>query len=537
VNRFGAVSESPCDSEGFELISTPSEVREMDARTITEWGLSGETLMELAGAQAARLIRERTGGVPGKAVVLCGVGNNGGDGYVVARHLHSAGWSVQVVALGEPREGTDAAKNHARWLRLGEIRVAERGATARMRHWLNHGNVIVDALFGTGLARHLEGAALELIEAANAARHGLKVALDVPSGLDSDRGTILGAAFEADLTTTFGLMKTGLLLGAGPAVAGEIAVVDIAFPRGVIDAVGARARRANEGGLARLIPKRSPEGHKGSFGHVGVIGGAHGMSGAAILAGRGALRAGAGLCTWIRPDFGPAPEANAAPEGLERPAELMTAPLDGALPLRPTVLVVGPGLGRSDAAKALLPVVLADPRPAVYDADLLNLLAECAADLNPLAESDAPDRFALVGTSRVLTPHPLEAARLLGIDVTAVQNDRLASAETLSKLTGAVVVLKGARSIVASPGHPSVLIDIADPTLAVGGSGDVLAGAIAGLMAQGAAPRAAALVGTWAHAAAGRDLGADIGQRGVLASEIADAIPRALAALEGAWTA
>jgi NAD(P)H-hydrate epimerase len=546
VTRPATVREAPTDRDGFELVATPAEVREMDRRTIADWGLPGRLLMELAGAQAARLIRERVGGLPGKAVVLCGTGNNGGDGYVVARHLLTAGWSVQVVATGVPREGTDAAINHALWVRLGgELRVAERGATARMRHFLNHGNVIVDALFGTGLSRPLEGPALDLVMLANTARHGLKVALDVPSGLDAARGEVLGAAFEADLTITFGLLKTGLFLGAGPAHAGEIVNVDLGFPRPVIDTVGASCRRATEPALAARVPPRPADGHKGTFGHVGVLGGAPGMDGAAILTGRAALRAGAGLCTWIRPtavatprapdasfESPPSPathDAAARPTHdlpIERPAELMVTALEGPLPSRPTVLVVGPGLGAlGPSDDALVDLVLSDPRPAVHDADLLNALA---------ARPGRPLRFSLVGAPRVITPHPLEAARLLGLTAAEVQSDRLAAATRLAE-SGAVVVLKGARTIVAAPDRPPTLIDIADPTLAVGGSGDVLAGVIAGLMAQGTSAWDAALVGAWAHAAAGRDRGAEVGQRGVFASEIADAIPAALAALTGAW--
>ncbi|MFO0750013.1 MAG: NAD(P)H-hydrate epimerase [Myxococcota bacterium] len=252
-----AVGDAPLDDEGFELVASQAEVRAMDRAAIDGWGLPGRLLMELAGAGATRLVRERTGGVAGKAVVLCGPGNNGGDGWVVARHLAAAGWTVRVVATAEPAPGTDAHVNFALWQRLGgEVRTAERGATARMKNWLNHANVIVDAVFGTGLKRDVEGAAADLIAAANEADHGLKVALDLPSGLDGDSGQVLGVAFRADLTATFGLAKTGLYLGAGPAHAGEVVVVPIAWPTPVIVGVGASLRRATPAALARRLPTR-----------------------------------------------------------------------------------------------------------------------------------------------------------------------------------------------------------------------------------------------------------------------------------------
>ncbi|MCC6623426.1 MAG: NAD(P)H-hydrate dehydratase [Deltaproteobacteria bacterium] len=510
------------DRDGFELVGSQAEVRAIDRLAIEGWGLPGRLLMELAGAGAARLVMERAGRVAGKAVVLAGPGNNGGDGWVVARHLASAGWTVRVVATGEPAAGTDAHVNFALWERLaptcgGETRLAERGATARMKNWLGHANVIVDGLFGTGLTRAVEGAAAELLHAANDADHGLKVALDVPSGLDGDRGDVLGVAFRADLTATFGLAKSGLFLGDGPRHAGEIVVVPIAWPRPAIDAVGATLRRARPAAIARRVPARPADGHKGTFGHVGVLGGFAGREGAAVLAGLGALRSGAGLCTWLR---GPAP---AASDEVARPAELMQAPLGdaGPLPARPTVLVVGPGLGDGPEAQAALARALADGRPLVLDADAHTLLA-------------ARDALTLAG--HVVTPHPLEAARLLGCSATEVQGERLAAARRLVLRTGgAIVVLKGAGTLVAAPDAPPVLVDVADPTLAVGGSGDVLAGVIAGLVAQGASPRDAALVAVYAHAEAGRALGRTRAQRGVLAHELAEAVPAALAALIAGW--
>ncbi len=484
--------------------------------------MPGRLLMELAGAGAARLVRERAGDLAGKAVVLCGPGANGGDAWVVARHLMAAGWTVRCVCLAEPAAGTDAHANMQLWKALGgEIRMAERGATARMKNWLNHANAIVDGLFGTGLKRPLEGAAAELVSAANEAEHGLRIALDVPSGIDSDSGAVLGVAFRADLTATFGVRKLGLHLGAGPDHAGEVVVLDIGWVRPVIDAVGGRARLGDAQSVQALVPGRPVDGHKGTFGHVAIVGGfpsadsptpsglprTSGTEGAAVLAARGALRAGAGLVSWC------------APEGaaIERPAEVMRVGFD-PLPERATTLVVGPGLGQGVLAERAIELALADARPRVFDADALNLIAKHGAVAN-------------AGVATVLTPHPLEAARLLGTDAKTVQADRLAAAATLCTMSGAVVILKGRNPIVAAPGHAPVIFDLAEPTLAVGGTGDVLAGIVGAFIAQGLTPRDAALLGVYVHGQAGVVSGMGNAQRGVFASEIADAVPSVIAHL------
>lgn len=516
------------DGDGFLRVASQDESRRIDQATITGgWGdppappIPSRVLMELAGAGAARLIRMRAGGLPAKAVVLCGPGNNGGDGFVVARHLHAAGWTVRCVLLGAPTTA-DAIANRDLWRALGgEERIAERhpssegersAATARMKNWLGHANAIVDGLFGTGLARPLDGAAADLVAAANAADHGLRIALDVPSGIDADRGAVLGVAFRADLTVTFGLPKLGCYLGAGPDHAGEVVALDIGWAGPAIAAVGTSARLADRSALARFVPRRDPGGHKGTFGHVGVIGGFAGTEGAAVLAARGAFRAGAGLVTWV---------GEPGPEVIERPAELMRQALGDALPERLGALVVGPGLGLREASSRALALALADERPAVLDADALNM---CARD----------GAIAAIGRAgpRVLTPHPLEASRLIGVDVAAIQADRLGAAGALADRSGAVAVLKGRNPIVAAPGRAPVIFDLAEPTLAVGGSGDVLAGLVGALLGQGLAPFAAALLAVHLHGEAGRRAGLGRAQRGALASEIADEVPAILAALE-----
>lgn len=508
--------------DGLIWLARAAEVRAMDAATIdgsglgaAQLGMPGRVLMELAGANTAALITARTGRRPGKAVVLCGAGNNGGDGYVIARHLTDAGWTVRCLALRAPEDLTgDAAPNAALFAAMGgEIRVVGDKVTARMRNWLQHANVVVDAIFGTGLVRPVEGPAADLLTEANAASHGLKVAVDVPSGVCADNGAVLGVAFRADLTATYGLAKVGLYLHPGEAHAGEVEVVTIGLPRPVVEAVGASARLAEAAWIAAMLPDRPADGHKGTFGHVGVVGGLSGREGAAILAALGALRGGAGLVTWNRPR----PEAVT----VLRPTEVMAHDASDGLDPRSDVLCVGPGLGTDDDARELLALALASGRPLVLDADALNIVAG----------SEAP-----VPKESVLTPHPAEAARLLRTTTVDVQASRLDAAEALARSTGATIVLKGASTVIASPATPSVIVPISAPALATGGTGDVLAGLVAALLGQGLSPRDAAVVGVWVHARAGLRAGTDRGHQGSLASEIAAEIPSVVGSLRSGWT-
>ncbi len=526
------------DARGRALVGRAAEVRAMDAATIDAAergaGLPGEVLMELAGAGVARLIQERAAGRPLRVVVLCGGGNNGGDGYVIARHLADAyppgmgeGGDAPVVCVTPSDTAKlrgDAALNHQRWLARGgrvvEARSAEGGSVwePEVRALLDRADVVVDALFGTGLARPVAGGAGTLIRWANEAR-ATRVAVDLPSGVAADTGEVLGGlAFRADLTGTFGVLKPGLLLPPGATHAGDVHVVSIGLPRPFVDAAEPSARWLDEPAAARLVPPRPRAAHKGTFGHVGVVGGYQGKEGAAQLAARGALRAGAGLATWARPE-GPG-LAGRAPEVMAF-AVTESAPL----PPRPTVLVVGPGLGLDEAAQAALAAARADGRPLVVDADALTLLGRGGGP------AFSPARPV------VLTPHPAEAGRLLGSSTQDVQRDRLAAARAIAARWGAVCVLKGAGTVVASPGEgePVTLVTEGDPSLSTGGTGDVLAGIVGSLLAQGLRAREAGELGAWVHGRAGAVAGAGQGQRGVFASEVADGVPQVLADLVLGW--
>jgi len=502
------------DERGLLYLATGDECRRLDRHTIDVLGLPGRVLMELAGQGAAELIRQRTGGQPGRAVVLCGGGNNGGDGYVVARSLADSGWSVQCIALkATDALNGDAAANHGLFEALGgAVRVRAEMDQDSITHALSRATVIVDAIFGTGLSRAIEGDAAEWIDQANAETEAFRVALDVPSGVCADTGRTLGHPFRADLTASFGLAKLGLVQYPGAEFAGEVQVVPIAFPTRVIGEASLAWRLLDAAAVAQRLPARVTRGHKGSFGHVGVVGGFAGMGGAAVLTGHGALRSGCGLVTWNGP---------AAPDLVERPAELMIHDVATGLDPRSDVLAVGPGLGRGPGAPGALEAACASGRQLVLDADALNILAEAS---NPAWPEQA-----------VLTPHPAEAARMLGTSTDAIQANRPGALRQLIDLTGCVVVLKGARSLVGGPGTPGVVVPGNAPALAVAGSGDVLTGVLAGLLAQGASTLDAALCASWLHAAAGRRLGDGRANRGVLASEVADVIPTVVDELLKGW--
>jgi NAD(P)H-hydrate epimerase len=430
-------------------------------------------------------------------VVCCGPGNNGGDGYVVARIARAQGLRVHAIALAEP----GSLRGDAR--RACDEFVASGGdCEAWQPRLLAHGDVIVDALFGTGLARDVSGAAAECIAAINAAGRPV-VAVDIPSGLHADTGHVLGAAVRADLTVTFIGRKVGCHLAAGPDHTGDIVFDDLGVPLATYDDEVPALRLLDATVASAALAKRPRTSHKGRHGHVLVIGGAAGMGGAARLAGEAALRAGAGLVT-----VAVHPHSLAA---LTARPELMSVALAGAADLQPaleraTVVALGPGLGQSPWSTELLGVALAAGKPLVVDADALNLLA---------GERLRRDDW-------VLTPHPGEAARLLGSTSTAVQADRLAAARELQSRCGGTVVLKGAGSIVRCADGSGWLCDRGNPGMGAAGMGDVLTGVIAAIAAQCGDLALAARAGVWVHATAGDRAAGTGGERGLLAGDVID---------------
>lgn len=489
----------------------------MDADASQRLAIPSHELMERAGASSAALLIERFPDSLARVCVVGGLGQNGGDAWVVARHLAERGIPTTCAIVGAREKISGDAKPNfdaleARRIPVVDVRVD--ADLARLEELLARATAIVDGLFGIGLDRPIEGVFAGAIARLNAAAAPV-MALDVPSGVDADTGAIRGCAVEADLTATFGAAKRGLHQAPARAYAGRIVVV----PIGVEVPTSCKTTLVDEAFVRSTLGRRAPDTHKGDAGRVLVVAGSEGHTGAAILSSRAALRAGAGLVT-----ISPRPSGFAAVEA--KVVEAMTlrhaeAPADAAKQLnefasRCDAAVVGPGLSLDDTSVTLArTLALSLEVPTVLDADALTAFADDAALLkNALGP-------------RVLTPHPGEAARLLQRTVADVQRDRFASAQELAALTSHVVVLKGACTVVASPDGALAVCDRGTPALATGGTGDVLTGILAAMLCH-ASPFPACQLATWVHAVAGEV--AAIGDRGLLAREVADAVPRVLEA-------
>ncbi len=466
---------------------TTEQTRRLDRTAIEQGGIPGYTLMQRAGAECFRLLRVHWPEAR-QITVLCGSGNNGGDGWVIARLARDAGLSVTAIAVGDSNRITgDAAKALADWGSEPpnfELQLPE------------HCDVLIDALLGTGLDRELAGKYRAAVEAINS--HPAPVlAVDVPTGINADTGAVMGRAVRAKLTVSFIGRKRGLYTAAARDHTGQVIFDDLQVPTEAYAATPTSARLLRPDRL--VLPQRRLDTHKGSFGSVLIVGGAEGMTGAAQLAGEAALRAGAGLVK----------------VGSEQPinarAELMTATvaqpeqLDGLMQWA-SVAAVGPGLGLGDWSRDMFAHLLASALPVVVDADGLNLLAE-----DPVKRGNW-----------ILTPHPAEAARLLSCDTAAVQADRFAAAQTIASDLDAVCVLKGAGTIIANAQGDLRIVDGGNPGMATAGMGDVLTGIIAGAWGQGLGKDLAADWAASAHAAAADRRVIRSGPAGLLAQDVID---------------
>ncbi len=494
--RFGPIDamtypQTPAD---LALLSV-AEMSRADQAAVAA-GIAGATLMENAGAAIARQIVSRWRQRP--VAVLCGPGNNGGDGFVIARLLKEAGWPVRLALLGEPKHlKGDAGLMAGRW-----NGPSEPPAPAV----LEGAGLIVDALFGAGLTRPLEGAGRMLVEAS--AESGAPiVAVDLPSGVHGDSGAVLGAAARAALTVTFFRRKPGHLLLPGRLLCGEVITADIGIPAPVLAEIAPR-QHENAPALWRAhYPRPSLNDHKYSRGHV-VIAGGEAMTGAARLAARGAMRIGAGMVSIASPPSAREIYAAAMPGILVTP---VARPVDFVAMLedkRISAILVGPGNGAGDTTRAHALAALGARRCVVLDADALNVFA---GDAEALASS--------IRGPCVLTPHEGEFARLFG----NLQGSKLERARAAAALTGAVIALKGADSVVAAPDGQASIAANAPPTLATAGAGDVLAGMIVGLMGQGMPPYAAASAAVWLHGAAAGAFGP-----GLIAEDLPEQLPGVL---------
>jgi len=489
-------------------VVTAEEMRALDRATSDEVGIPGFTLMETAGRGVATVALAMVG-AGARVAVICGPGNNGGDGFVIARVLRGHGLDA-IVYLTAPRA---VVKGNAR----AHLDVLERSngvihsiATAQeldaRRDAIARSDLAIDALFGIGLDRMIEGHMADVIAAINAAP--LRLAVDIPSGLHTDTGQTLGVSVEADRTVTMAALKPALVSAPGFAHCGEVTVVEIGVPPALIDTSHAALIERTD--VQRWLPRVTRLDHKGRRGHLVVVSGQPEMRGAGRLTSSAGLRTGAGLVTLVGLGEIAAADSIMTKE-LRHPAELASF-LEGK-----AAIVIGPGLGTGAAALALITQVLATGVPAVLDADALNLLAE------------TPMLLASAAGPIVITPHPGEAARLLDRTTSSIEADRLGAARALAAKTRAVVVLKGARTITCDGtlGDEHCSINpTGSPALATAGSGDVLAGAIGALIAQGCPPADAARAAVYVHGLAGEQLAQVYGVRGVISSDLPEAIAR-----------
>ncbi|MCA9563685.1 MAG: NAD(P)H-hydrate dehydratase [Myxococcales bacterium] len=513
------------------------QMREMDQRTIEDVGLSGAVLMEVAGRSAARylhrVLRDSHGGAPKTIAIFTGGGNNGGDGYVMARHLDSLGYDVDVLMLAKPEDVKGDAWTYLEILRrlrptliVLQDQFPDLSADA-LHEKLPYYDVYVDALLGTGVDAEVRGNYSQVIRYMNEAR-GIKFAVDIPSGLDANTGQPFGIAFRADYTATMGMAKNGLFLDPGRDYAGRVEVIDIGILPETADEVGILGELLCEETLAELSYPRPRTAHKGNFGHVALVAGSREMPGAAALCAGAALVSGVGLTTLVTRE-------SARVSVAAQYTELMTKPV---LPdhgeLEPDVLAdlsrfiegksavgVGPGLGREPVVRQVLDALLREGHaPVVIDADGLNVLADNLELLD--------DTFCPV----ILTPHPGEMSRLTGISVDEGMNDPLGWAISLAQQVSAYVVLKCSTTVLCAPDGRYAINNTGNPGMATGGSGDLLTGLLTGLLASGMTPWDAARVATFSHGRAGDLAAAIAGQRVMRAGHILEQIPRALQFLQ-----
>jgi hydroxyethylthiazole kinase-like uncharacterized protein yjeF len=513
-----------------------AEMQQMDRMAIEEIGIPGIVLMENAGRGAARFFLEHfTPSSNDNVVILCGRGNNGGDGYVVARHLGQAGINVSIAILSQvDRISGDALMNldiiRRMDLEIHEITDIEKWEN--FRHRLQHAHFIVDAILGTGLNAPVRGFYRTVIENLHKI-HKPVMSIDVPSGLNADSGQVMGAAVQADLTVTFGFPKLGLTVFPGAGLAGRLVGIDIGIPACVSEKIPHQFALTEPSDLKDSLSTEAPDIHKGNRGHLLVLAGSTGKTGAAALTAMGGLRAGAGLVTLGIPET-----LNAVLE--EKLTEAMTVPLPEtgggnlstkawediqALFQGKTAVALGPGLStHPETVRLVKKIVTECPLPMVIDADGLNGLAGCMETLENAA------------ARTILTPHPGEMSRLSGLETAVIQKDRIFAAAGFVETHRCYLVLKGARTLIAMPDGTMHVNPTGNPALSSGGSGDVLTGLIGGFLARGFSIAKAAIGGPYIHGLAADLLAEQRGSTGVLAGELLQTIPPIIAHIaRGTW--
>ncbi len=507
-------------------VVTGKVMQAMDRRAIEEFGVSGRELMENAGRGCVDLIISEFGSGPGcRAVVVAGKGNNGGDGFVIARLLSDHGWHVATFVLADRDEiSGDARVNLDLLKETTVIFCSGQGGLVRHQAEIREADLVVDALLGTGLTSEVGGAYAEAVDLINAAGKPV-IAVDIPSGIDAGNGRVLGCAINADITVTFALAKLGHLLFPGIDHTGRLHLVDIGIPAEVTASADI-CEFVEAAEIRPLLRKRDKSAHKGNFGHCLIVAGSTGKTGAAAMAANSAVRTGAGLVTLAVPA--------SLNQILEiKTTEAMTLPvpdegtgcltagareaLDKALAGK-DALALGPGISRSPGTARLVRELAEEALlPMVIDADGLNALAE---DLSLLTRRKSPDI--------ILTPHPGEMARLAGVTAEAVESDRIGTAREFAAKYGVYLVLKGARTVIAAPDGRIALNGSGNPGMASGGMGDVLTGVLVALLGQGYDPFAACKLGVFLHGHAADMVAAEKGEIGMSAVDVQERLPYAL---------
>ncbi|MBI5286858.1 MAG: NAD(P)H-hydrate dehydratase [Deltaproteobacteria bacterium] len=517
----------------MKVVDAPT-MKRLDEKAINGYGIPGVVLMENAGRGVADLILKGFPHLLGKPVpagykerrvaVFAGKGNNGGDGLVVARHLVNKGIRVTVYLLAKAAQVRgDARINLGIWKAMGgEIKQLLSGKDIdEHKTAIRHAGLIIDAIFGTGLSSPVKGLYKEVIDFINSLNKPV-VSIDVPSGLEASTGHVLGVCIRAQVTATMALPKIGFMVYPGAEYAGRVEVIDIGMPKRLLEEVEVPWEVLDKEWINRVWRGRPWNSHKGNFGHLFVLAGSIGKTGAAAMTSLGAMRVGAGLVTLgIPKGLNPVME--------EKLTEVMTYPLpdtssgtigEGALDSimafiqDKKAIALGPGLTtQKEVRKVIMGLIQRCPIPMVIDADGVNILA---GEARVLKKANAPI---------VLTPHPGEMARLVGSTPLDVQSDRIGIASRFARESGCIVVLKGARTVITEPGGRVFINPTGNPGMASGGTGDVLTGMIGGFLAQGYSPLEAAVVGVYLHGLAGDEVAREKGMIGMMAGDILDRIP------------
>ena len=508
-------------------VVTAAEMRRLDQLTIDTHGVPSLSLMERAGQSVVDVILERWTPLAKRGVlVVAGKGNNGGDGLVIARLLRERKFPCEVACIAPAEDLSPDATTHLERYRAVKGRFTEvpPGDLDPLRSRMKDKGLLVDALLGTGLRSPVEGFLADVVELMNAS--GLPiVAVDTPSGLDADRGTPLGATIRAEATVTFGFPKAGQVIYPGVVYSGDLVVADIGIHPEAVAAVEPSVELLESADVVRLLPRRADDSHKGSYGHLLVMAGSRGKTGAAVLGCRAAMRVGTGLVTLAAPRGLNGILAGALVESmtetLGQPAQDQWPALGVAdwhgLAERKSAVLFGPGVGVHASARATLETLLEHcSLPWLIDADGLNNLA---ADVSRLREARVPP---------VLTPHPGEMGRLAGLDTAEVNDDRIGLARAFAAEHRCHLVLKGARTVMATPEGQVSINPTGNSGMASGGMGDVLAGIVAGFLAQGLPPEDAVRLGVYLHGRTGDRVADERGGVGLIASDLVDELPRAI---------